>query len=66
MGILSSLFSSSNKEETADDKQKEDIKNFDILKYDGIKALNMRKPDYAIRFLNEALKIQDDFECLRY
>ena len=66
MGIFSSLFSSSNKEETTDNRQKDDNKNFDILKYDGLKALNMRKPDYAVKFLTEALKTQEDFECMRY
>ena len=65
MGLFSSLFSSEKKEEIADDNQKDDLKNFEILKFDGIKALNIRKTGYAAKCFNEALKIQEDFETMR-
>ncbi len=48
-------------EETEEEKVK---RNFDVLKYDGIKALKMRKPTYAIRCFNEALKLEEDIEVL--
>lgn len=33
-------------------------RNFDVLKYDGIKALKIGKNTYAIRCFNEALKLK--------
>ena len=36
--FFTSLFSSSKSEDTAEGKAKNDQKNFDILKYDGIRA----------------------------
>ena len=46
-------------EETEEQKAK---KNFDVLKYDGIRAARIGKTDFAIRCFNEALKIQEDVE----
>lgn len=65
MGIFSSLFSSK-KEETADNKSKDDQKNFDILKYDGVRAMQIRQVGYAIKCFEEALNIQEDFETMNY
>ena len=39
MGLLSSLFGKSKSD--ANEQEKQDKKNFDILKYDGIRARNM-------------------------
>jgi len=64
MGFFSSLFFSSNSEE--DQQQKADRKNFDILKYDGIRAQRMGKLEYAAKCFTEALKIQQDFETMKY
>ncbi len=50
-------------EETAEVKAQ---KNFDVLKYDGIKALKVGKTAYAIRCFNEALKIQKDVEVMEH
>lgn len=49
--------------ETAEEKAQKD---FDVLKYDGIKALKIGKTAYAIRCFNEALKIQNDVEVLEH
>lgn len=43
-----------------------EAKNFDMLKYDGVKALRIHQTDYAIRCFREALKIQDDAETHDY
>ncbi|MDR0814363.1 MAG: tetratricopeptide repeat protein [Bacteroidales bacterium] len=59
-------FFRSSDEEPLTDRQKEDKKNFDILKYDGIKAQQMRRTDYAIRCFTEALKIQQDIETMNF
>ena len=49
-----------------EEKKNAEAKNFDLLKYDGVKALRMRKADYAIRCFREALKIRDDAEIHDY
>lgn len=48
------------------EKQKNDKKNFEIFKYDGLRAQRMGRPDYAIKCFNEALAIEEDFETLGY
>ena len=64
MGFFSSLFSQADSEEKQ--QQKADRKNFDILKYDGIRAQRMGKTEYAAKCFTEALKIQKDFETTQY
>lgn len=62
MGLLSSLFGKSQSDENEQEKQ--DKKNFDILKYDGIRARNMGKLDYAIKCFEEAIALNDENETL--
>lgn len=65
MGFWKSLFQGNN--ETPEEyKQEEENKNFDILKYDGLRAQRMGRYDYAIRCFEEALKLQNDYETLSY
>ncbi|MDH6357962.1 tetratricopeptide repeat protein [Parabacteroides sp. PF5-9] len=64
--FLTSLFSSEKKEETTASKEKADLKNFDILKYDGIRAMRMGRRSYAIKCFTEALNIQNDFEAMNH
>lgn len=65
MGIFKSLFGhGAEQPEEAKDKSKQ--RKFDILKYDGLKALKMGKTGYAIRCFNEALILQEEFETLNY
>ena len=64
MGLFSSLFSSAKPAE--DNKQKANSQNFDLLKYDGIRALRINKPAYAMKCFTEALKIQIDLETMKY
>lgn len=65
MGIFSSLFSSK-KGNATDSTEKDNQKNFDILKYDGLRAMQMRRVDYAIRCFEEALNLQEDFETMGF
>ena len=44
----------------------EEAKNFEILKYDGVKALKIRQWQQAIRCLSHALSIREDLECRDY
>ena len=60
MGIFSSLFGGNKK--TEDNKEK----NFDILKYDGIRAMRIGKLTYAIKCLEEATAIQEDLETMQH
>ena len=60
MGLFSSLFGGNKK--TEDNKEK----NFDILKYDGIRAMRIGKLTYAIKCLEEATAIQEDLETMQH
>lgn len=59
-------FFSGKSETPGSEKQKNDQKNFEIFKYDGLRAQRMGRPDYAIKCFTEALAIQDDFETMGY
>ena len=62
--FFTSLFSSNKGEEN--NKEKIEQKNFDILKYDGVRAQKIGKHAYAIKCFNEALNLQEDFETLGF
>lgn len=65
MGFFKSFFSgkADNPEE---EKQKNNQKNFEIFKYDGMRAQRMGRTDYAIKCFTEALALQEDFETMGY
>lgn len=65
MGFFKSFFSSK-QENPVTEKQKNDQKNFEIFKYDGMRAQRMGRPDYAIKCFTEALALQEDFETMSY
>ena len=56
---LKSLFGGNKKSEEQQEK-----KNFEILKYDGMRAQRMHKFAYAIKCFEEALAIQEDMETM--
>lgn len=60
MGIFSTLFGGN---KTPGEKQE---KNFDILKYDGIRAINIGKLTYAIRCLEGAIALREDIEAMQH
>ena len=64
MGLLSSLFGGKTSE--ASQQEKQEKKNFEILKYDGIRARNMHQYAYAIRCLKEATAIKEDTETMEF
>ncbi len=49
-----------------EEKKNAEAKNFDLLKYDGVKAMRIHRTDYAIRCFREALKLHDDPEVHDY
>jgi len=65
MNFLKALFGSS--DTSAEDVEKEsEKKQFDLMKYDGVRAMKMGQFDYAVRCFEEALKVQDDLEIHDY
>lgn len=65
MGFLKSFFSGKPDNPMAE-QEKAKQKNFDIFKYDGMRAQRMGRLDYAIKCFNEALALHDDFETRNY
>ena len=65
MGFWNALFGGT-EQTPEEEKQEEEAKRFDLLKYDGIRAYKMGQTDFAIRCLNEALKMHDDLEARDY
>lgn len=63
--FFKSLFSSS-KEKPEDEIAKNELKKFDVLKYDGVRALKIGKLAYAIKCFVGALDLQEDFETRTY
>lgn len=65
MNFFKALFGG--KEETPEEKRLADeAKNFELFKYDGVKAAKMGQWEYAVKCYEEALKIKDDLEVRDY
>lgn len=65
MGFFKSFFSA-RPASPEEEQQKNKQKNFDIFKYDGMRAQRMGRSDYAIKCFTEALALQEDFETMGY
>ncbi|MBR6121858.1 MAG: tetratricopeptide repeat protein [Prevotella sp.] len=61
MNFLKALFGGS-EENPEEEKKIDTAKQFDMLKYDGVKAMKIGKFDAAVNFFNEALNIKEDVE----
>jgi tetratricopeptide (TPR) repeat protein len=61
MGFFKSLFKSK-AEDPVTEQEKKLQKEFEILKYDGIRAYRLHRYDYAQKCFEEAIKLQDDYE----
>ena len=65
MGFWKTFFGG--EEENPEKKKKDaEAKNFDLLKYDGVKATRIGQLDYAVKCFREALKLRDDMETHDY
>lgn len=62
MGLLSSLFGGKSSEEKHAATQEE--KNFDTLKYDGIRARNIHQLPYAIKCFENAIRLKEEPETM--
>lgn len=49
-----------------EEKAEAERKRFDLMKYDGVKAMKMGQWDYAVRCFEEALKMKEDLEVHDY
>lgn len=65
MGFFKSFFSGKAEDPEAE-KQKNNQKNFEIFKYDGMRAQRMGRMEYAVKCFTEALALQEDFETMGY
>ncbi len=65
MGFLKTLFGG-RQLSPEEEKREQEAKKFDLLKYDGVKAMKIGQADYAVRCFIEALKLHDDLEVHDY
>ena len=65
MGFFNALFGGKQLS-PEEEKLEQEAKKFDLLKYDGVKAMKMGQADYAMRCFTEALKLSDDLEVHDY
>lgn len=65
MGFWKSFFGGES-ETPEEDKKNAEAKNFDLLKYDGVKAMRIGQFDYAEKCFREAMKLKDDLEVNDY
>ena len=68
MGFFKSIFGGKTSEEKATEGKSERQlqKEFETLKYDGLRAQRLRRYPFARKCLEEAVKMQDDFEAYGY
>ncbi len=65
MNIFKKLFGA--KEETpAESKAGNEARDFDVLKYDGVRAMRTGQADYAVKCFTHALELKDDLEIRDY
>lgn len=65
MNFFKALFGG--QEETPEEKREADeARDFDMFKYDGVKAAKMGRHDYAVKCYREALKLKEDPEVRDY
>lgn len=65
MGFWNALFGG--KELSPEDEKKlQEAKKFDLMKYDGVKAMKIGQAGYAVRCFHEALKLKEDLELHDY
>ena len=65
MGFFSSLFGGK-KELTPEKLEQQRQKNFEILKFDGMKAQKMGQMPYSVKCFSEALALKEDFNTRLY
>lgn len=64
MGFWNSLFGGETNPE--EEKRAADERNFDLLKYDGVKAMRIGQYEYAVKCFEKALETKEDAEVRDY
>ena len=64
--FFSSLFSSKPVCTAEEEAEKNKEKNFEMFKYDGMRAQRTGQNPFAIKCFEQALSIKDDFETMNY
>ena len=65
MNFFKALFGGTD-ENSEEVKRNNEFRQFEALKYDGVKAMRMGKLEVAVGFFTQALKLQDDLEVHDY
>lgn len=65
MGFWKSFFGGE-EQNPEEEKKDAEAKQFDLMKYDGVKAMRMGQFEYAEKCFREALKVHDDLEIHDY
>lgn len=65
MGFFNALFGGKQLS-PEEEKKEQEAKKFDLMKYDGVKAMRVGQAEYAVRCFTEALKIKEDLEIHDY
>lgn len=65
MGFWKSFFGGK-AEDPEEKRRSEEARNFDVLKYDGVRALQTHQAGYAIECFRHALALQEDLEVRDY
>lgn len=65
MGFFKKLFGG-RVDSPENDRKEQETRNFDMLKYDGVKAMHMGETDYAVKCFNRALEMREDLEVRDY
>lgn len=66
MNLFRAIFGGGKETSQEEKKREEEKKQFDILKYDGIRAMKAGQIEYAIQCIEHALNLNDDLECHDY
>ncbi len=66
MNLFKAIFGGGKEISQEEKKREEEKRQFDILKYDGIRAMKAGQTDYAVKCMEHALNLYDDLECHDY
>ena len=65
MGFFKSLFGGQ-QDSPEEQKQEKDARDFDVLKFDGVKAMRINQMEHAVRCFETALTMKEDLEVRDY
>ena len=66
MGLFKALFGGKQADTEEEKKKNDEARDFDMYKFDGVKASKMGQFEYAVKCFKAALNIKDDLEVRDY